>query len=485
MKKITFTIIAIAIVLTVFSGCAEGAQTAGACNSYKIEATYDEATRTLLGSETVQVVNCYDVPLPELRFRLYGNAYRDQDHVPASIRDRAYYKGESVGETVIESVRLNDTKVAFSLSESGESLIIPLDEELFPDERIKVQIKFKLTLAEAIARLGVTPNSVHLTHWYPVLACYENGEILDYEFFSVGDPFMSESSNYDVSITVPADMVSAGGGKVERIEEHGETKTVTYSAKKTRDFALVLSRGFKTVSALSGGTLVTYYYLSDENPAQTLSTAQTALTYFSSVFGTYPYTTFSLVETDFLHDGMEYGALAMISSETASRERTVIHETAHQWWYGIVGNNPVTHAFMDEGLAEYSTYLYYLAHGRIDEASRMIEEAETSYALFFDVMRRVTGKADTSMTRRLDEYLSSYEYVNVCYNKGFLMFQNLSLIVGRQNFISGLKRYASDHKYGMATLLDMVASIENGSSRHVEGIISQWVDGRVAYYVLD
>jgi aminopeptidase N len=40
-------------------------------------------------------------------------------------------------------------------------------------------------------------------------------------------------------------------------------------------------------------------------------------------------------------------------------EFLVAHEVAHQWWYGLVGNNHHQHAFLDEGLAEYASFLYF------------------------------------------------------------------------------------------------------------------------------
>ncbi len=35
------------------------------------------------------------------------------------------------------------------------------------------------------------------------------------------------------------------------------------------------------------------------------------------------------------------------------------HETAHQWFYGVVGNDPAIEPWLDEALATYSELLYY------------------------------------------------------------------------------------------------------------------------------
>ena len=40
-------------------------------------------------------------------------------------------------------------------------------------------------------------------------------------------------------------------------------------------------------------------------------------------------------------------------------EYVTVHETAHQWWYGVVGNDQIDEPWLDEALTEYSTILYY------------------------------------------------------------------------------------------------------------------------------
>jgi len=35
------------------------------------------------------------------------------------------------------------------------------------------------------------------------------------------------------------------------------------------------------------------------------------------------------------------------------------HETAHQWWYGLVGNDPALEPWLDEAFSTYSEVFYY------------------------------------------------------------------------------------------------------------------------------
>ncbi len=73
----------------------------------------------------------------------------------------------------------------------------------------------------------------------------------------------------------------------------------------------------------------------------------------------YPYTKLDVAEAPLGKHGMEYPALVLIGSDVYRTERLkleplVVHETAHQWWYNLVGSDPVASPAIDESLAEYS-----------------------------------------------------------------------------------------------------------------------------------
>jgi len=120
-----------------------------------------------------------------------------------------------------------------------------------------------------------------------------------------------------------------------------------------------------------GGTTVTGYADPDHVAGnhEILAYATQALATYNDLFGPYPYTELDVVEVPSTV-GFEFPELVLIGSEffddpahASSRvgavELLVAHEVAHQWWYGLVGNNHHQHAFLDEGLAEYASFLYF------------------------------------------------------------------------------------------------------------------------------
>ena len=224
-----------------------------------------------------------------------------------------------------------------------------------------------------------------------------------------------------------------------------------------------------------------------ENFNDNLQAGVDALTTFNRLFGKYPYSTLSVVKTNFVHGGMEYPNLVYISdaAEGADYTNVIIHEIAHQWWYGVIGSNAFNYPWLDEGLTEYSTVLFYEenpAYGVNTE--ELVKNTNNSYVTFVDLYTDVLGKVDTSMNRKLDEYSTEPEYVYMTYVKGMLLFDNLCKLVGRNKFIECLQKY-STYALGNVTPADFVAVMEKCSGRDLDSYINTWVEGKVVIIAMN
>jgi hypothetical protein len=69
-------------------------------------------------------------------------------------------------------------------------------------------------------------------------------------------------------------------------------------------------------------------------------------------YGPYPYSTYTLVLTPGLRGGIEFPSHVM--QGPASSGRSTPHEVAHQWFYGLVGNDQGRDPWIDEGLATWA-----------------------------------------------------------------------------------------------------------------------------------
>ena len=481
MKKLVVSIFALLVffgALSFTSGCTNGEST---YTRYEITAEYIPENSTLTGAVKVSFENGEDKEISLLKFNLYPNAYRkDALYRPVSrgYEKSAYYAGESYGEIVISSV--SGSKNWEVMGEDENILYVYLERPLYPGDKVVLDIGFMTKLAKVNHRTGVTEKTVNLGEFFPILCGLKNGGFYECAYYSDGDPFYSDCADYKMTLKMPKEYTVASTGVIAEERMLESKKVYTMSAANVRDFALVLSSEYRVLKAQMGERELLYYYYQDEEPRKTLECVQEAFSYFEKTFGDYPYPTYSLAETGFCYGGMEYPALSMLSDELQGedRMRAVAHETAHQWWGVVVGSDQTENAWQDEGLAEYSALLFFEAYEKYGITREdAVTEALREYRSYYDVYGSVLGRADTSMTRHLKDFLSDYEYRCLAYDKAVVMFDTLRKSVGDKKFLSALKRYYGGNVYKMATVDALVGSFEK-SGVDVGGFFESFLLGK-------
>ncbi len=430
--------------------------------TYEIDGVF--SGNTLTATEKISFYNNTDNAFSELKFNLYGNAFRDEAKyrpISAQYEYKAYFNGISHGYMQINRV-YNQTDLEFSIGgEDCNILTVQLLEEVYPNERADVTIEYTLNLANVIARTGVNKKTINLGNFYPILCGITDGSFYECVYYANGDPFYSDVADYSVTLEYEKDFVVASSGKAISHTEKENTFVTEYKIQNARSFAMVLCKDFQSVKEQVGGTEVTYYYYDDQTPDKSIKAAVDALTFFSEKFGGYPYSTYSVVQTSFIQGGMEYSALTFISDEEKDSAylEVIVHETAHQWWQVAVGNNEIEYGFLDEGLTEYSVICFYenhLDYGMSRED--MVDQAVKSVKAYCTVYDKLFKEVNTSMVRNLKDFSSEYEYVNVAYLMPCVMYDGLRETAGEQKFFDGLKRYYKDYKFKNATPDDLIAS---------------------------
>ena len=483
MRKFVCLVLGGAVLASALSLAACGGKPHGR-SSYSILAEYTAETQTLSAVMTADVVNTSGVSLSELKFQLWANAYREAaQYKPVSelFSRAAYYDGESYGGTQIKGV-----SGAESFTVGGEDdniLIVKLASPLAAGKHTSVTVNFDVKLAKVNHRLGVTANTVNLASFYPVLCYLAEDGFKEYVYSPNGDPFVSEIANYDVTLTIPESYTLASGFAAEELADADADdgkKAYHVCAEGVRDIAFVLGEKLECITADAHGTEVAYYYYMDSAPEATLSTAVESLNFFSERFGDYDYPRYAVVETDFVYGGMEYPALSMIASGLHESEtaQVVAHETAHQWWYAMVGSNQYEHAWQDEGLAEYSSALFFEAHPDYGISyTDFVSASESSYRAYFSVYSQLHGEANTAMNRALTDYAGDYEYRNVAYDKGVILFDRVREIAGERKFMSALRRYASECTGKIASPAELVDCFKSAGA-NVTALFDSFTEGK-------
>ena len=479
MKKTGFFLIIVLLFsfFIPFSACKKESKK----TSYGISCVFDG--NEIKGSETLYYYNGLETSLSFLKFNLYPNAFREGSKyspVLPQYQNRSYYNGENYGSITIDKVSLNGEDLTFNVEGEDENVLtVHLKEELFPDESVLLTIDFTTVLANVIARTGINEKSVNIANFYPVLCARNEEGFYECVYSGIGDPFFSEVADYQVDFKCDKNYIVASSGEEIKTEDSGDTVTYYYKTENARSFALVLSKEFKIESEDCLGINVKYYHYSEEDTAPLIETAKKALWLFSEKFGKYQYKTLSIVETKLIQGGMEYTALAFISDdlEEKAKKEVIVHEISHQWWQVAVGNNEVENAFLDEGLAEYSVVLFYenyIEYGF--SRNQLIKTSEASYHIFCDVYKKLFQNVDTAMQRNLKDFSSEYEYVNIAYIKGCIMFDDVRNIIGDENFFSGLQNYYKKYCFKVA---DSDALIESLSAKiNVKSVIDAYIKGK-------
>lgn len=478
MKKLKSKLISVVVAITLIFGSLLFIKSEWR-NVYNIDASVEN--EFLQGEMLLEFKS--EETLSSLSFCLYPNAFKKEENVSnvcaPEMLDKAYPSGFSEGYIDIKSVKVNDKEAEFVLEENEQ--ILTIEKNFKKNKKAIVEIEFSQKLPKSPMRYGYYDDTFNYGNWYPVLCPIEEGEAVKSVYSSNGDPFYSECADYFVSLEVPQHQRLATSGKIISKNDISPLKSVyKIEGKNIRDFAFVLSERFDVISKKVNDTIVySYYYSSEECGKKMLDYAVEALEIFNKKFGEYPYSTYSVVEADFYIGGMEYPNLVLISDELnkndASLEEVVVHETAHQWWYGIVGNNETKEAWLDEGLTQFSTALYYENRYGAEKYKSYMQQSENYIKIIF----RLLNVTDFSIDRTLQEFDNMLVYDALVYDETAIMLDALRNLIGRENFDEGIRAYYNENKFKIATKQSFLSAMQNATGKSIREVVEAFLKGKV------
>lgn len=455
-------------------------------SNYYMDIEYDNTTKSVNSTCEIDFCNPTDTMLKEVKLHLYIASFTKNAKskvVNDLNKDNAFYNGESYATLNISRVKLNDQDINPTYeNEDNDIMVVTLNSALYPSERINICIEYSFTLPNCNHRFGYGENTINFGNFYPIVCAYDKGYSTE-SYCPTGDPFFSEMANYYVNICTDENLVLANTGVVKSSTTDNGKSYYNIQAKCVRDFAFVLSEKFNVVTKKINDTECKYYYISDTNPESSLNCSADAIKTFSKEFYPYPYSTYSVVEADFCYGGMEYPNLSLISNQVENYDdylNVIVHETAHQWWYNLVGNDEYNSPWLDESLTEYSCVLFYdLNKGYNYNHKDMIDSAHANYVFYQNVYKDVLGNVNADMRRPINEYDTEPEYTFTIYVKGVLMYDSLYNLVGKNNFYKALKKYAQDNVYKNTTEAHLISCFENVTDSSLENFFDCWLSGKV------
>lgn len=413
-------------------------------NKYIIKVDYDRSKQTARASETITFLNSQKSPLNDIAIHLFANAYKNEASVPVigSITNN-FPNGFNPGYIKVSNVKVDGREVKYSI----DSMImdIKLNEPVKPGSSVSIGMDFELKIPVAKTRFGSYEGVTQFVYWYPILAVYDGGwQVRQYN--RIGESNYSDAADYDVSITLPADekVAATGDNMSEDIGAAHKSgyKTVKLSASGVRDFAWVCSKDFIVEETVTEGIRIKSYYLKKNEKTGSNADDYTArvLNYYNSIFGKYPYSTLSVVDTYLYGGGMEYPQLISLGQSLYESDQTlehgIAHEVAHQWWYVAVGSDEYKNPWLDEGMAQYSAELYTAKYSADKQYLGKVMEGY-----------RAGWKKDMPVTSPVNKFAQWNQYSTVSYKMGAAALDRLRSDIGDEKFFKVMSTYYQRYKF--------------------------------------
>ena len=382
-------------------------------------------------------------------------------------------------------MRVNGQPAQVALGQLDSDLAVTLAEPLAPGDRAVLRLDFQAQLpteaSVGYAIFAYADDVLSLSQFYPLIPAFDEKGWHTELPPTYGDPAYTDTSFYLVRITAPAKLVIAASGTVVDQSKDGENQAVTVASGPARDFFIAASERYLPSTAHLGETTVNSYTFPEyqDSAAQTLDFTRIAFDSYANRFGVYPYTSFNIVSTPTEALGIEYPgeivlALSLYSPKSGSGdpgsnfvlEATTAHEIAHQWFYGVVGDDQINQPWLDESMAQYVTSLYYQDSGRAQGAEAIRQDWEARWA-------RV-DKQPIPIGEPVADY-SPRSYSAIVYGRGPIFLDELSKEMGEGKFDAFLKDYYRTYQWGVATTAGFEQLAEKGCACNLDAIFKEWV----------
>ncbi len=368
------------------------------------------------------------------------------------------------------SLSQDDSEVT-NYSLAGQRLTVYLAQPLGPDAVTTFAIGYSLSLPvkSSTGTFGYISSQVNLTDWYPFIVPYGNGWIL-HDPGGFGEQMVYDSSDFDVNLKVtPSDVVVAASAPGE---SNGDT--THYHLEGARTFVLSASDSFQVDESAVGTVKIrSYHFAGDGDASQAVVWMATqSIALYQAKFAPYPYQSLSVVETS-LQDGQEFDGLVFLASSFYSsyngsaRSNLVTigtHEIAHQWWFGLVGDDQAMEPWLDEAMSVYSERIFY-------------EYNYPNYGDWWWNFRVNYFGPHGYVDSNVYDFATFRDYVDAVYLNGANFLDDIRNRIGDQAFFAFLKDYAERFSYRRATTADFFAVLRDHTNKDFSDIMQAYFQG--------
>ncbi|MBI3747113.1 MAG: hypothetical protein HY264_11440, partial [Chloroflexi bacterium] len=260
-----------------------------------------------------------------------------------------------------------------------------------------------------------------------------------------GDPFETPTSPaVHVRVTTDRPMVLASPGAAPVLDG----RTWTFDVADVRDVAVVMAPDFRLTEGSADGIPIRVYTRPGGlDGTRVLAEAAHALERIGARVGIpYPWPAYTVVETAGGY-GMESPELTWVPRQTATGNLAYLayHETAHQWFYGLVGSDQQRQPFADEAAADMT--------------------ARTVLGLL-----RASRCAGTTLDRAITAYSRACYYEDV-YIQGSVVLDQVRRAMGTDRYWTAIHDYLEANRFGLGGTRQLLETLRLASPANLDPIL--------------
>jgi hypothetical protein len=290
-------------------------------------------------------------------------------------------------------------------------------------------------------------------------------------WFPVSSPGLNRFAA-TLHVTVPTGETVVASGKPSPPVDEGGNTTYSYEFDQS-SFPGTFYAGNYSVQQESAFGANVYLFLKPghENYAADYgATTAKILSFFSDEFGSLPNGNLAVVEiANDTVGGFSSPGIVALSSRGFSEpvnEQLLAHEISRQWWRCLVSPATPDDAFLDDGLALYSSALY-------------IEKSQGETA--FENLMHTTAigaltheeTAPISQAGSLQPFTPQYH--SIVAQKGAMVFHMLRWVIGDDAFVKTLHNVVQQYAWKSITTMDFEKAAEQASNDKLTYFFAQWV----------
>ncbi len=421
---------------------------------YLLALDVDWSRGQINGQARVLYVNNTPDALTMMAFRLFPN-----HPIPAAYGD--VYTA-SKPRMIIQSVQVNGADTPWTTPDKYRTLLtVNLPTTLQIGEQTEITISYTVNYS-------APTDSLDVREAFPMAAVYDQGTWRDDIVTKSLDYVFSETALFAVTLRTVRDVSLYCTGSITQTAVDGDSVTYSISTGPVRDFVFLLTKGWGFLAGKSVPVPIDVRYRGSEALAQEMAEiAAESMSFFDKTIGIYPYAHLTFLVLSYPTGGEEYPTLLFNDNarDISYRRFITAHEMAHQWFYGVAGNDIARHAWLDESLAQIGMYLFYRDH-----YGTVVAEQEWKSILTWST--RLKGKARPIDTA-VENFTDFSDYMTHTYGLGAVFMRDLAEKIGYDKFTAGLAAYYKAAYFKVGTPMQFFDAMQAQTTLSLKALFCQ------------